>query len=57
MCYGDPGLATLMRDTEARMAPMVDALGKSQEKAPARPGLFAQVFGALVVRWQKEVRT
>jgi hypothetical protein len=56
MCYGDPGLKTLMRDTEARMAPFAQAMNENRQADPAATGWLARLRDRLAGWMRKEVR-
>jgi hypothetical protein len=56
MCHGDPGLQTLLRDTEARMAPFVRAMNESRQPVPVSAGWMARLRAVLAGWMRKEIR-
>ena len=57
MCdLGGPNLRHLMRDMDARLAPVARAWNEDRAALPAGPGLFARLAGWIAALKRKEVR-
>jgi hypothetical protein len=55
MCYGDPGLKNLMRDTEARVAPFAQAMNEDRVAVPVA-GVLARLRDWLAGWMRKDTR-
>jgi len=53
MCYGDPGMKHVLRETEARLATVMQDWKEDGQATPARPGLVAWLRAALAARVRK----
>lgn len=53
MCYGDPGMKHVLRETEARLAPFAQEWKSTAPEAP-QAGLLARAKAALAAWVRKE---
>jgi hypothetical protein len=53
MCYGDPGMKHVLRETEARVAPFAQEWKSAAPQAP-QAGLLARVKAAIAAWVRKE---